>query len=68
MDMETVRKAKKIIRDGNVPNKKFKTQCHLRKSAISKLRHHEISVRMLDSRIVEKLADFYDKCKEHNKL
>ena len=68
MNAQTVKKAKAIIRDGRVPNKKFKSQCHLRKSAISKLRHHEISIRMLDSRIVEKLAQFYDKCARHHKL
>ena len=68
MNLETVKKAKKIIRDGNIPNKKFKSQCHLRKSAISKLRHHEITVRTLKSRIVQSLANFYDKCKKHHKL
>ena len=68
MDLQTVKKAKEIIRDGNIPNKKFKSQCHLRKSAISKLRHHEITVRTLNSKTVENLASFYDKCKKHHKL
>lgn len=68
MDAEIIKKAKAVIRDGNIPNKKFRSQCHLCKQAISKLRHHEITVRTLPSEIVESLAHFYDKCQAHHKL
>ena len=64
----TIKKAKKIIRDGNIPNKKFNTQCGLKKQAISMLRHHEISIHSLSAKTVIKLAHFYDKCKRRNKL